>query len=90
MDGFKIRRQSSIGPYVADFYVPVAKLVIELDGGVHFTAQARVYDAERSRYIEAQGVKVIRFTNDQIHENLSGVLEEVLREIRARAAEHLS
>ncbi len=84
LDGVKIRRQVSVGPYVADFYVPSVKLVIELDGGVHFTPEAMEYDAARTLYLEAQGLKVIRFTNDQIHENLAGVLEEVLRATRAR------
>jgi len=61
--GFKFRRQHPFGPYVLDFYCPIARLVIELDGGQHFEPETLVRDAERTRYLEESGLRVLRFTN---------------------------
>jgi very-short-patch-repair endonuclease len=58
--GVKFRRQHPIGPYVADFYCPAAKLVIEVDGMVHDQAKAVVRDHVRDDYLQLLGLKVIR------------------------------
>lgn len=68
----KFRFQVPYGPYYADFLCFAAKLIIEVDGGQH--AEAVEYDAARTRYLEAQGYKVLRFWNNDIFENLDGVL----------------
>jgi very-short-patch-repair endonuclease len=70
---FKWRRQTPIGPYVVDFACFAEKLVIELDGGQH--ASAVGYDEARSRIIEAQGYRVLRFWNNDALSDTDGVLE---------------
>src|SRR5438094_951729 len=60
--GVKFRRQHQFGPYVLDFYVPAAHLAVELDGGQHSTDAGQRDDAERTRYLESRGVRVLRFT----------------------------
>jgi very-short-patch-repair endonuclease len=79
--GFRVKRQYPIGKYVADFVIHSIRLVIELDGGQHaLTAEA---DAHRTRALEAQGYRVIRFWNSDVMENLEGVVERIRREILA-------
>ena len=72
----KFRRQFPIGTYIADFCCFEKKLVIELDGGQH--VDQRVYDAQRERFIEAQGFRVIRFWNDLVLRESSTVIEQIL------------
>ncbi len=80
LDGRKFVKQFPLGPGVVDFACRSAKLVIELDGGQHAAAAAK--DAARSAMIEAHGYRVIRFWNNDVMENLDGVLEAILAEIR--------
>jgi len=80
----KFRRQFSIGAFVIDFYSPEIKLGIELDGDSHFGEGARQYDHERQTFIESFGIKIIRFLNVDIYENLDGVMEAIEREILDR------
>src|ERR1700741_3025081 len=68
----KFRRQFSVGAFVIDFYSPEIKLGIELDGDTHYQEGAREYDHERQTFIESFGIKIIRFLNDDIYENLDG------------------
>ncbi len=84
--GCKFRRQYSIGAFVMDFYSPEIKLGIELDGDSHFQEGAREYDRERQVFIESFGIKIVRFLNLDIYENLDGVLEAIEREILDRRA----
>lgn len=72
--GFKFRRQHGIGHYIVDFYCPERKLVIEIDGESHFSDEGKEYDYQRDNYLQGVGLKVLRFTNAQITENLDGVL----------------
>ena len=71
----KFRRQRPIGPYFADFACLEAKLIVEVDGGQHVEAAA--YDAERSRFMEAQGYRVLRFWNNEVLTQTDSVLERV-------------
>ncbi|MEL7701469.1 DUF559 domain-containing protein [Citromicrobium bathyomarinum] len=73
--GLKFRRQKVIGRYIADFAANAPKLVIELDGDTH--AGQLDYDAERTRYLEAQGYRVVRFSNAEVMENMDGVLQRL-------------
>ena len=75
--GKKFRRQISIGRYIVDFYCPEARLVIELDGERHFSITMDEYDTERTNYLEQEGLKVIRFENKELYDNLEGVLETI-------------
>jgi very-short-patch-repair endonuclease len=76
LDGFKFRRQVPIDRFFADFACVEAKLVVELDGGQH--ADRLVYDAERTRVIEACGWQVIRFWNHQVQKETEGVIHTIL------------
>ncbi len=75
--GFRFRRQHNIGPYIADFYAPSAKLVIELDGETHVTDEQKSYDDARSRYFAEKNIRVLRFWNSQVLENIEGVVETI-------------
>ena len=73
----KFRRQHSIGNYILDFYCPEEYLAIELDGAGHFGDAARDYDRERRLFVEYFGVKVIRFENKRVFEDLDWVLDVI-------------
>lgn len=77
LEGRKFRRQTSIGSYVVDFYCPEEKLVIELDGEVHFNEESMKYDAERTKYFESLGLAVIRFENNVVLKNNEFVLKKI-------------
>ena len=79
LDELKFRRQYGVGDYVIDFYCPEAKLAVELDGESHFEPAARLNDATRQAFIESYGIRVLRFTNPQVYDNLDGVVEEIWR-----------
>jgi len=85
LNGFGFRRQVPIKNYIADFACHSAKLVVELDGGPHFSDQARQADAARSAVIEARGFEVLRFSNDDVMTNRTGVLEKIATSAAARA-----
>ncbi|MBN8903640.1 MAG: endonuclease domain-containing protein [Rhodospirillales bacterium] len=74
----KFRRQVPIGPYIADFYCPAARLVIELDGVSHWDATAR--DAVRDAWMRRHGLRVLRIPNAEIFRNLEGVVRLVILE----------
>lgn len=75
--GLKFRRQQGIGPFVLDFYCPEARLCVELDGSAH--DHRCDYDERRTAYLAQQGIRVIRFTNDQVFTCLEGVVAQILR-----------
>ena len=67
-----------------DFYCPEKKLVIELDGSQHSTEKAQNYDLKRTTFIESQGIKVIRFWNNELYQNLEGVLSTIFEALEER------
>ena len=76
--GLKFRRQFGAGPYVLDFYCPELRLAIELDGAVHDSAEAVVYDRDRTEYLMREfRIRVMRFRNEQVFEEPEWVLEEI-------------
>ena len=77
--GSHFRRQVPIGPFIVDFASRKAKLVIELDGGQHNWQQES--DEARTRRIKASGYRVLRFWNNDVFENLDGVLSEIQRSL---------
>ena len=85
LSGASFRRQVPIENYIADFICHAAKLVIELDGGQHFSDEGERADARRSAAIEAKGFKVLRFSNLDVMTNRSGVLETIVTAIAERA-----
>ena len=76
LSGFKFRRQVPIGRYIVDFVCKEAALIIALDGGQH--SSITKYEADRRRWLEQHGWRVLRFWNNDVIENLSGVLEVIL------------
>src|SRR5712675_2151542 len=79
------RRQVPIENYIADFICHAAKLVIELDGGQHFSDGQEAADAKRSATIEARGFRVLRFSNHDVMANRAGVLETIAAAVAERA-----
>jgi len=77
LEGRKFRRQSSIKNFIVDFYCPEEKLVIELDGDFHFDEQVMKDDEKRTEQIEEEGIKVIRFENQEVLLNLDSVLSKI-------------
>jgi very-short-patch-repair endonuclease len=77
LSGAGFRRQVPIENYVADFVCHAAQLVIELDGGQHFSDQAEQADSRRSAVIEAKGFRVLRSSNHDVMTNRTGVLETI-------------
>ena len=78
----KFRRQVPIGPYYADFFSFSMKLVIEVDGGQH--GEAQDYDARRTAFLEAQGLRVIRFWNNDVLGNIEDVITQISLSLRER------
>ena len=74
LGGLKFRRQYSVGVYVLDFYCPACRLALEIDGSSHDAENAQAYDAARQQYIEALGIRFLRFTNQDVYNNVEGVL----------------
>lgn len=81
MEGIKFRRQHPIGYYIVDFYCAQAKLIIEIDGDSH--AEQVEYDQDRTGWLESQGYRVIRFTNQDIKENLPAMVESILEQCKS-------
>jgi len=79
---FQFFRQKPIGNYIADFYCKEAKLVIEIDGGQHYEDMNIENDRIRNRFLEKQGLKVIRFTNLDILKNMESVINKIYDEIK--------
>ncbi len=73
----KFTRQKPLGNYIADFYCAAQMLVIELDGDSHFTPEAEAYDRRRTDALEAQGVRIIRFTNLEVTQRFEAVCQRI-------------
>ena len=83
--GKKFRRQSSVGPYIVDFYCAECKLVIELDGAPHFGPNSDEYDQQRTartEYLEKAGLRVLRFENRDVRDNIEFVLETIKQNLQ--------
>ena len=73
----KFRRQHVIAPYIVDFYCHELGLVIELDGSQHGTDDGKEYDTERTKFLEALGLKVVRYWNNEVLRQTDMVLEDL-------------
>ena len=73
----RFSRQKVLGKYIADFYSAKAKLVIELDGGEHYTENAKQHDEERTAFLESYGLAVIRIPNNEVNGNFQGVCDYI-------------
>lgn len=74
LKGHKFFRQYGVGPYILDFYCPEARIAIELDGESHLPEDQKLYDIERTRYLNGNNIKVIRFWNDEIIGDIEDVI----------------
>jgi adenine-specific DNA-methyltransferase len=79
--GFKFRRQHCLRPFILDFFCPEAFLAVEVDGGQHFESSAKGYDERRSEFLRTYGVRVLRFSNDQVIRERSAVLKAIARSL---------
>ncbi|WP_233748026.1 endonuclease domain-containing protein [Leptodesmis sichuanensis] len=77
----RILRQRPIDHFIVDFYCAALKLVIEIDGESHFTAEGQAYDLERTEILAGYGLKVIRFTNDEVINQFEEVCRRIWEEI---------
>jgi len=78
VNNLKFRRQCNIGPYIVDFCCYEKKLIVELDGSQHLGSENRGRDQERDSFLRDKGFQVIRFHNNEINENLEGVVETII------------
>lgn len=74
-EGLKFRRQHGIGPYVMDFYCPEILLCIEIDGEVHKNRDTEIHDAIRTKYLNSNGITVLRFDNDIVYQNIEYIID---------------
>jgi very-short-patch-repair endonuclease len=82
--GYKFRRQHGIGPYILDFYCPALRLDIELDGSAHDAPMADKHDEIRTKFLEEQGITVMRFRNDIVWKFPNAIIEEILEFAKTR------
>jgi very-short-patch-repair endonuclease len=103
LNGASFRRQTPVGPYVADFLCHSAKLIVEIDGGQHFEREQQKRDARREAFLTSKGYRILRFNNLDVMTNRHGVLESIAAALaaapspplprkrgRERSAEHAS
>ncbi|MBK9332382.1 MAG: endonuclease domain-containing protein [Ignavibacteria bacterium] len=81
LDGNKFRRQYGVGIYVIDFYCTKKKLAVEIDGEVHDSKESREHDIVRDKFIRQFGIRILRFSNEDVERNIKGVLERILKEL---------
>ena len=82
-----VKRQELIGRYIADFYIPSVKIAIELDGSQHFEDKGLAYDRERDLFFAERGIQVLRYPNNAVTQNFSGVCESILLNIEQSSTE---
>jgi very-short-patch-repair endonuclease len=84
---YKFRRQHPIDRLIIDFHCAEAKLCIEIDGSSHFESEQEEYDKVRTEFLVERGYKVIRFTNDEVRNNIHKVVDEIVRVVEKRVEE---
>lgn len=81
--GIKFRRQSPIGPYIADFFCPAANLVVEIDGDIHETENRKRHDANRDAYLRSRGYTVLRIDEPDVIHNPWHVAQFIREKVSA-------
>lgn len=84
VDGFKFRRQQGVGQFVVDFYCPSAKLIIEVDGETHQRPESIAHDIQREKYLTGKGLRVLRFTDDQVLLAPMKVIEKIKDNLKVK------
>ncbi len=77
LKGYQFYRQKILGNYIVDFYCPKANIVIELDGGQHYSIDGKEKDRIRDNYLASIGIKVLRFSDKEVFENFKGAMERI-------------
>ncbi|MFH1335135.1 MAG: endonuclease domain-containing protein [Candidatus Zixiibacteriota bacterium] len=77
LGGKKFRRQHSVGYYILDFYCPEERLAIEIDGDSHEKNESTPYDKSRTEFLESMRIRVLRFKNEEVLNNLESVTEQI-------------
>jgi len=80
--GYKFRRQHGIGNFIIDFYCPLKKLAIEIDGKQHL--HNKEHDNERSEYLHNYGIKILRFGNDEVTNSIEKVIDRIKTELESK------
>ena len=76
-----VKRQKVIGNYIVDFYIPFAKIVIEIDGRQHLMEENKISDKERDGYLLSMGIKVLRYSNDAVNNRFGIVCKDILQNL---------
>ena len=76
-----VKRQYVVGCYIVDFFIPSVNIAIELDGSQHYEPDAKKKDEKRDALLSSLGIKVIRYTNDQINKNFDGVVFDIMKNV---------
>lgn len=79
--GHQFYRQKIIGDYIADFYCPKSCLIIEVDGGQHYSAEGKEKDSVKDQHMAKAGITVLRFSDREVLNNLDAVLEQIWRQL---------
>jgi very-short-patch-repair endonuclease len=82
LNGFQFYRQRIINNYIVDFYAPRAKLVIEVDGGQHYSKEGAAKDKERDNYLSGKGLMILRYSDTEVLTNIEGVVDDILRHLK--------
>jgi len=82
--GVQFYRQKPIGNYIADFYAPAARLVVEVDGSQHVESEHAEHDRRRTAYLKQMGLRVLRYTDWQVLLELDPVLEDIFRAVKIK------
>ncbi|MBD2511230.1 endonuclease domain-containing protein [Nostoc muscorum FACHB-395] len=86
IESYKFRRQYSIDRFVVDFYSSELRLAIEIDGDSHYQDGVPEYDRDRQAFLESKGTRFLRFTNQEVYQDIDGVVEKI-REVICRLRE---
>jgi len=78
---YQFYRQKNIGNYIVDFYCPAVKLIIEIDGGQHYSEEGTEKDKVRDSYLARLGFIVLRFSDREVFKNIDGVLERIYKHL---------
>ncbi len=81
IDGFKFRRQHIIGEYIVDFVCLEKRLIIEVDGSIHNTPEQKEHDNQRTEWLKSKGFRIIRYTNNQVTNDIFNTLENIKKEL---------
>ena len=81
MADLKFFRQYSVGSYTLDFYCPERRLAIEVDGGQHADVYGQQHDVHRNSYLRELNIRVIRFWNNDVLQNIEGVGQKIKEEV---------